>query len=275
MGMRLIIKERKQNKKSGKYKLIIKESKTGLVGGNYEAKIKPEDFKKITDSQEHASDVSVRAKQLKPFDPQKAGKLILVINRDGKVISHEGRARSEAAISQGMKEALPVTISTSPEGVAWDEIPDKIINQFGTGDSINKKQAFIEVKQHAYDPNISIYRLIFKNKSGKVTFYSGNYSKNTLDNLKLSINNPPRTYPYAYVFIPKDQELPVNSSEQRPPLFNVAKFPEPDKKKFLELEKYAEGEFEILDRAALQSLSLLVSEDDLASAKEKIAKLNL
>lgn len=252
--MRLIIKERKQIMNSNKYKLVIRESKTDLTGGAYEAQILPKDFKKLTDSAEHTKDVETRSKQLGSFDIQKAGKLILIINKDGQVVSHEGRARSLAAPED---QLLTVVVSTRPEGMSWEEIPEIIKNQFGTGASVEKSKVFRNVKKQAYESSLNVFRLIYKNNAGEETFYSGNYNKSSLEKLKLKETDLPREKPYKYVYVPADQELPNKSQEQQPPKFKVALFQQEDKLKHLQLNKYEDGAFKILDLEELRSNNLV------------------
>ena len=253
--MRLIIKERKQDKKSGKYKLIIRESKTGLTGGSYEAQILPADFKELTDSAEHAEDVQTRAKALGAFDIAKAGKLQLTIDRDGKIVSHGGRARSLAAPPD---QLLPIIITTDPGDLPWDQIPDTIHNQFGTGKTVNKHQAFKQIKKYSLDASLNVFRLIFKDAEGKEKFYAGTYSKSGLQNLKFNEGkDKERERPYKYVYVPVGEKLPNKSQDQQPPKFKVALFQQEDKLKYLELDRYDKEDFKILDFTELSANDLI------------------
>lgn len=247
---KLIIKVSKQLKESKKYRLILKESNTavGLEGGNYEAQISPDNFLKLTFSQEHDSDVQTRVKKYeeKPFSTREAGKLNLVIDKSGKIDSHEGRARSTMAKKAGIS-LLPVTIRTKPEGLPWNKIPNTLINQFDDSKTISK-DVLVNVKKESYDPSLNIFRLIARYKTGEIKFYSGVYNLQKIKNKRSS-------YPQA-IYIDKKSDLPPYTEDSEKEYFQVARFSTPDEKMHLELDKYKAGDFEILDNSQLKELGL-------------------
>lgn len=121
-------------------KLILKERKALTEDKNTKASlvsVDPHYFLELTMPPDGA-DVATRASKIVSYDENIAGILDLNIGSDGRVKSHEGRARCTAAIKKGIK-SVKVRMELDNNARSWKDFPDVFFGQFDEGVQVQKK----------------------------------------------------------------------------------------------------------------------------------------
>jgi len=253
--MKLIIKERKKTSANRKFRLVLKESTTATTGNEFTAQIAPQDFINLTYSPQDQEDIEARKKSKGQFSLEKAGELLLVIGRDGKVLQHSGRYRSSAAKDAGIA-ALPIKIRLEPPEIKWQDVADKLTNQFGV--STNQDGQSTTVNKEVIK-NIStqekeqdLYRrLFYDQQKQKMQFFSG---IDKLDRLKHLVGM--NRFTLAGSETPDEGTKLESYDNNEPGVFKLARLSKNVKDKFAIDPSKIEGQYEILTIEQLIALGL-------------------
>jgi hypothetical protein len=121
-------------------KFVLRERKTLQEDKNQKAalvSVSPHYFLELTMPPDGA-DVAKRAEKMGAYREDAAGILDLNIGSDGRVKSHEGRARCVAAIKAGIK-AVKVRMELDNNAKSWTGFPEVFTGQFDEGVKVEKK----------------------------------------------------------------------------------------------------------------------------------------
>jgi hypothetical protein len=130
--MRLILKEKKTLKEV--------EDPSSVSSKEFNVLIKPQDFLNLTPPD---PTIKARAQYIGDFDIKKAEGMFLGINPEtGEVIEHGGRARAQAAKTQGKYEKIPIVIklATGYGSMTWGSLPKTFTQQEGGSNTVQKNQ---------------------------------------------------------------------------------------------------------------------------------------
>lgn len=131
--MRLIVKEKK----------ALKENNPKEVATSWKVKTDPANFL-ILAKADKTGNVQSRASAYGKFDAEQAGFMQLVIDPVyGKVLSHDGRARSQTAINSGVEEieiSIKIDTSKTDKQFSWDKLPQYFLAEDGREEYVKKSE---------------------------------------------------------------------------------------------------------------------------------------